>query len=175
MSSQQEMLTKGDWIVHAHYGVGQIKGKDKKEFDGEKQTFFRVKTLNGVYWLPLGNSDADHIRPIASKNQIKRALRLIRKAPKKLPKDYKKRGKQISVVLRDVALYPKVRMIRDLYARKRTKKLNFSEGDALEKMKKLFIDEWALVDEQDPDVLEGKLRQALHTSLEKRKDKNGKE
>jgi RNA polymerase-interacting CarD/CdnL/TRCF family regulator len=175
MSSQQEILTKGDWIVHAHYGVGQIKGKDKKSFDGEKKTFFRVRTFNGVYWLSTSNTETDHIRPIASKNQIKRALRLIRRAPKKLPKDYKKRGKEISGVLRDVSLYPKVRMIRDLYARKRAKKLNFSEGDALEKMKKSFIDEWSLVDGLEPDVLEGRLRQALRTSLEKRKDRNGKE
>jgi len=173
MSSQHESLTKGDWIVHAHYGVGQVKRKEKKVFDGEKQTFFRVKTFNGVYWLPLSRSDVDHIRPIATKNQIKRALRLIRKAPKKLPKDYKKRGQEISVVLRDVALYPKVRMIRDLYARKRTKKLNYSEGDALEKMRNLFIDEWALVEDQDRCVLEGKLKQALKISLEK--NRNGQE
>jgi len=85
MSLQHEMLTKGDWIVHAHFGVGQIKGKENKSFNGEKQTFFRVKTFNGAHWLPLGNAESDHVRPIASKNQISRALCLIRRAPKKLP------------------------------------------------------------------------------------------
>jgi CarD family transcriptional regulator len=165
MSSRQDTLTRGDWIVHAHYGVGQVLGKEKKEFEGEKDTFFRVETFNGVYWLPADNTDADHIRPVASKYQINRALRLIRKAPKKLPKDYKKRGKKISGVLRDVSLYPKARMIRDLYARKRTKKLNFSEGDALEKMNKIFIDEWSLITNYEREDLENKLRTALHKSL----------
>ena len=167
MRPQQETLAKGDWIVHAHYGVGQIKGKENKEFEGEKETFFRVKTFNGVYWLPINNIDADHIRPLATKYQISRALRLIRKAPENLPKDFKQRGKKISVVLKDVALYPKAQMIRDLYARKRSKQLNFSEGDALEKMKKIFIDEWSLVADHEREDLESKLRQALHTSIDK--------
>ena len=166
MSSQLELLDKGDWIVHAHYGVGQVKGKEKKEFEGEKETFFRVRTFNGVYWLPIDHTDVDHIRPLASKYQINKALRMIRKPTEKLPKDYKKRGRKISVVLCDVALYPKAKMIRDLYARKRTKKLNFSEGDALEKMKKIFIDEWSLVDDKDREALEQKLRQALRTSID---------
>ena len=35
MSSQLELLDKGDWIVHARYGVGQVKGIEKKELEGE--------------------------------------------------------------------------------------------------------------------------------------------
>ena len=33
MKVQQNTYSKGDWIVHAHYGVGQVRGIEKKEFN----------------------------------------------------------------------------------------------------------------------------------------------
>jgi RNA polymerase-interacting CarD/CdnL/TRCF family regulator len=167
MTTLQQVYSKGDWIVHAYYGVGQVKGKDKKTLAGEKQSFFKVKTFNGVYWLPIKKADVDHIRPLASKYQLRRALSLIRKAPKELPNDYKQRGKAISQALKDVSLYAKARMIRDLNGKKFTSKLNISDQEALEKMKKQFLNEWAVVKDQDHHELEEKLNQALHTSIEK--------
>lgn len=166
MEMQQEIISAGDWIVHASYGIGQITGKVKKVIEGQEQEYFRVKTYNGVYWLPLDKTDSDHIRPLSTERQIRRALSLIRSEPEKLPKDFRERGKEIKEVLQDVALYPMMRMIRDLYAQNRTKKLNYSEGDALEKMKMRFIDEWCLVKQQDRDILIDRLSQALRTSME---------
>jgi RNA polymerase-interacting CarD/CdnL/TRCF family regulator len=167
MTTLQQTYSEGDWIVHAYYGVGQVKGRDKKSLGGEKQSFFKVKTFNSVYWLPIKKADVDHIRPLASLYQIRRALSLIRKAPEELSNDYKIRGKAISKALRDVSLYAKARMIRDLHGKKFTSKLNISDQEALEKMKKQFLIEWAVVKENDPQELEEKLRQALHTSIEK--------
>ena len=167
MTTLQQTYSTGDWIVHAYYGVGQVKGRDKKTLAGEKQSFFKVKTFNGVYWLPTKKADVDHIRPLASQTQIRRALSLIRKAPKILPADYKIRGKKISQALRDVSLYAKARMIRDLNGKKFSSSLNISDQEALEKMKKQFLNEWAVVKEEDKRQLEQKLNQALHTSIEK--------
>jgi RNA polymerase-interacting CarD/CdnL/TRCF family regulator len=167
MTTLQQTYSTGDWIVHAYYGVGQVKGKDDKSLGGEKQSFFKVKTFNGVYWLPVKKADVDHIRPLASKMQISRALSLIRKAPQDLPSDYKLRGREILEAIRNVSLYAKARMIRDLNGKKFTSKLNISDQDALDKMKMQFLNEWAVVKEEDRGELEKKLKQALHTSIEK--------
>ncbi len=32
-----EKLAKGDWIVHANYGLGQVTGEDKKVLAGEEK------------------------------------------------------------------------------------------------------------------------------------------
>jgi len=48
MSIQGSSYTKGDWIVHARYGVGQVKGMEKKLIEGEKKLFYKVKTFNGA-------------------------------------------------------------------------------------------------------------------------------
>ena len=167
MSVQQNTYSKGDWIVHAHYGVGQVRGIEKKELDGEKKVFFRVKTFDGVYWLSVVRTDVDYIRPITSEYQIRRALTMIRKPPKKLPENHTKRNKLIVEAVRDPSLYSKARMIRDLNGKQQESKLNFTEEDAFLKMKKQLLNEWSIVKEMDRDVLEEKLEKALETSIGK--------
>ena len=94
MSMQQDTFSKGAWIVHTYHGVGQIKGKEKIILEGEKKSFFKVKTFYGVYWLTVKNIDCNRIRPLASQYQISRALTLTRKAPKELPNDHKQSQKK---------------------------------------------------------------------------------
>ena len=167
MKVQPSAYSKGDWIVHTHYGVGQVRGIEKKVLEGEKKLFFRVKTFDGVYWLSVVKTDVDYIRPITSEYQLKKALTIIRRPPKALPKDHNKRGKAITEAMKDPSLYHKARMIRDLNARQQEHKLNFTEEDALVKMKKQLLNEWSVVQETDRNVLEEKLEKALETSLER--------
>ena len=167
MDVQQSAYAQGDWIVHAHYGVGQVRGIEKKELDGEKKVFFRVKTFDGVYWLSVVRTDVDYIRPITSEYQIRRALTMIRKPPKKLPENHTKRNKLIVEAVRDPSLYSKARMIRDLNGKQQESKLNFTEEDAFLKMKKQLLNEWSIVKGMDRDVLEEKLEKALETSIAK--------
>lgn len=167
MSVQQSTYSKGDWIVHAHYGVGQVRGIEKKELDGEKKVFFRVKTFDSVYWLSVVRTDVDYIRPITSEYKIRRALTMIRKPPKKLPENHTKRNKLITETVRDPSIYSKARMIRDLNGKQQESKLNFTEEDAFLKMKKQLLNEWTVVKGMEREVLEEKLEKALETSIGK--------
>jgi RNA polymerase-interacting CarD/CdnL/TRCF family regulator len=167
MDIQPGTYTKGDWIVHSHYGVGQVKGIERKMLEGENKFFFRVKTFDGEYWLSVVQTDVEYIRPITSENQIKRALTLIRKPPEQLPKDHNKRTKVIIEALKDSSLNVKARMIRDLNGKQQESRLNFTEEDAFLKMKKQLLNEWSVVKDEDRNVLEEKLEKALQTSLER--------
>ena len=167
MEVQTAVYSKGDWIVHAHYGVGQVRGIEKKELDGEKKVFFRVKTFDSVYWLSVVRTDVEYIRPITSEHQIKRALTMIRKPPEKLPENHTQRNKLVTEAVKDPSIYSKARMIRDLNGKLRESKLNFTEEDAILKMKKQLLNEWSVVEDMDRAVLEDKLEKALETSLEK--------
>ncbi|MGB7875478.1 MAG: CarD family transcriptional regulator [Anaerolineales bacterium] len=167
MNVQQSTYSKGDWIVHAHYGVGQVRGIEKKELDGEKKVFFRVKTFDSVYWLSVVRTDVEYIRPITSERQIRRALTMIRKPPEKLPENHTKRGKLVIEAVKDPSIYAKARMIRDLNGKQQESKLNFTEEDAFLKMKKQLLTEWSVVQDMERDVLEEKLEKALETSIEK--------
>jgi len=163
MVVQQSVYAEGDWIVHAHYGVGQVRETEKKELDGERQTFQRVKTFEGEYWLAVAGANVEYIRPIASEYQINRALTMVRQIPESLPENHTERSKVITEAIRDSSLYTKACMIRDLNGREQAARLNFAEEDALEKMKKQFLDEWSVIKNADREVLEKKLDQALNT------------
>lgn len=167
MNSEQKIYGTGDWIVHVFYGLGQVIGNDKRILEGEKHRFLKVKTADSVYWIPVAKIENDRIRPLASKNQFRYALALIRKPPKKLSGDYLARKKEISKTLQNVSLYSKARMIRDLNGRSTTSKFNSTENNVLIDMKELFLSEWALVMDEDREILEQKLNKGLKIGMEK--------
>ena len=39
MGLGMERLNKGDWIVHAYYGIGEVIGQDTKVLGENKQTY----------------------------------------------------------------------------------------------------------------------------------------
>lgn len=166
MYLEQSLFSIGDWIVHVFYGLGQVIGRDKKVLEGEKLTFLRVKTFDSLYWIPIAKIDNNRVRPLASRNQFKYALAIFQKPPKKLSKDYHKRRKEIIQTLRTVSLYSKARMIRDLHGRRITSRFNFDENKVFKSLKAQFLDEWALVMDEDRMLLEMKLNKALEVSIE---------
>ena len=104
MNSNQNTFRKGDWIVHAFYGIGQIVGRAKMKISGELRTFITVKIKHGTYWLSKDNTNIDYIRPLASPNQILQALTVIRKRPQELPEDYRDKKAKILETVEDLSL-----------------------------------------------------------------------
>jgi RNA polymerase-interacting CarD/CdnL/TRCF family regulator len=162
-----EMYSKGDWLVHSNYGVGQVKGKVRKSLGGEKKTFFKVETFTSEYFLQTKHWDVPYIRRLSSDYQMKRALSILRKPPKPLNKHHKERYNQILEATLDVSIYTKARMIRDLYGRQRAGKLNFRDKESLKMITAKFLNEWSVVSDQEIDVLREKLNKALQTSFKK--------
>ena len=164
MNTQESTYERGDWIVHARYGVGQVRDMEKKVLEGAKKEFFRVRTFDSEYWLSVSRTDVEYIRPVTSEYQINKALRMIRKEPKQLPENHTERTKVINEAINDPSLHHKARMIRDLYGKEQESKLNFTEEDALIKMRKQFLDEWSVIKDVDRSILEEKLDKALSMS-----------
>lgn len=164
----KEMLySKGDWIVHAQYGVGQVKGVDSKKLNGVVKRYLRVKTLDGEYWLPSDRMNVDYIRPVASSETFRGAMTTIRRSPEPLNGDHKLRAKEISAQLENGALIRIARLLRDLYGRGRIEKLNMSEEDTFNRLRKRFIDEWVIASGLEREVAEARLDEALELSVTK--------
>jgi RNA polymerase-interacting CarD/CdnL/TRCF family regulator len=171
MNGQQATFSKGDWIVHARYGIGQVEGLERKVMDGENRIFLKVKAFNCMFWLPVTQLEDGHIRTVTTEYRIRKALSIIRQAPESLPVDHFQRGKLISAIFRETGLYPMARMIRDLHGRQAEARLNFLEEEALKKFRAQFLAEWAVVvKDQDQADLEEKLNEALATSMKKRRE-----
>jgi RNA polymerase-interacting CarD/CdnL/TRCF family regulator len=162
------MFGKGDWIVHNHYGVGQVKGVDVKILGGIKKKYYKVITDNSIFWVPIDSIEVEHIRPVVSQTRAKKALSLVRRAPKDLDENHKTRVRQIMEIISDGAFQDKARLIRDLSARKLLKKrLNTKEQEVLDRAKKHFVREYAVATKTKPGEVLDILERALERSASK--------
>ena len=160
-------FSKGEWIVHHYYGVGQIKGIEKKVLDGEKVSYYKVKTRNSQYWIPVDSEDNSRLRPLSSPDEIKKISRVLKRKPDEMDPDHMQRKRLIKEVQAEGSLKDMARIIRDLSARQKAKKLNPTEEDALKRFKDRLVREWAVSMELDIDHASVEFDENLDKALAK--------
>lgn len=165
--AEASTFSKGEWIVHHYYGVGQVRGVETKELDGEKSKYYRVKTRNSMFWVPVDSEENDRLRPLSSPTEIKQVIRVLKREPKEMDSDHMARKKLIREVLGDGSLEDIARLIRDLSARQFLSKLNPTEEDALKRFKERLLREWAVCMEADVEDIKSKFQDHLQKSLAK--------
>jgi RNA polymerase-interacting CarD/CdnL/TRCF family regulator len=144
MADNAGKFSKGDWIVHLHYGVGQITGIEKKQIGDEKTAYYRAQTENSTFWVPVNELDDTRVRQIASKYRIRKAIKILKDTPEALSDDHNERKRQINEVMGEISLESGARLVRDLSARQASNKLNPSEEKALDQFSQNFILEWSV-------------------------------
>ena len=168
MAAIKRSFREGDHIVHHRYGVGVVEAIDKKILNGMKKTYYRIKTSEMTYWVPVSGDIQSDIRKVSSLSTVKSALTLIRKKPEKIADHHRARTDKIKDRAYDLALMTKARIMRDLHGRQMKKSLNFQNQMILDKLKKEFVAEWEIVDEIDPEDAMKKLEEALSISASKK-------
>lgn len=151
-----------DWIVHTHYGVGQIKRIEVKPIHGEDTKCFKVKTKDSTYWFPTTDTDNPRIRPVASQDIIHKVVKNLRRKASKLDTDKKHWKKRIEEVQANGDLLSFSVLVRDLSAQQVLRKLNQTEENALEHFKERLLREWASIKQEKVE----KLRSTLHAYIE---------
>lgn len=160
-------LSKGDWIVHSNYGLGQVKGEDTKVLEGEKNDYYVIQTETATYWLPKNRINANSIRDIAPVTKFQQALKVIKEKPRQMHKDFRKRQSLIVEVITSNAVVEFAKLMRDLYWRRKQKKLNQNEKRALDLMKQRFVREWAIAAEMNEEDTLSLLEDTLAKSVNK--------
>ena len=160
-------FSTGQWIVHHYYGVGQVKGIEKKILDGQEVSYYKVKTRNSQYWIPTKSEDNSRLRPLSSPAQIKTIGRILKRRPEEMDPDHMQRKRLIKEVLSEGSLNDMARIIRDLSARQMDKKLNPTEEDALKRFKDRLVREWAVCLEKEIDEASVDFQESLDKGLTK--------
>lgn len=153
----QATHTKGDWLVHQYYGVGQLKGKETKNIGGEASTYFRLEMdNNSTIFIPEEKLNSEWFRPIASQTTLREMKEILARPPKKMDQNFNTRKSRIKKVMTENSLVDIARIIRDLSGRrKRRKTLSKTEDSALRKLKDRLLSEWAVatgLDEEDARI-----------------------
>ncbi|HZD56903.1 MAG TPA: CarD family transcriptional regulator [Anaerolineales bacterium] len=154
--------SKGDWIVHQYHGVGQIKGIVKKKLNGKETRYYRVKTHDSTFFVPVKKADNQRIRPLTSRAKFKKALKILERPPEAMSSDHNTRRSRIRQAKSEGTVEYFLEIIRDLTARERDSKLNTTETRALRRFKNRVLYEWAAcmdIDvEEAREQLEARLR-----------------
>ncbi len=159
--------SKGSWIVHHFYGVGQVKGIEKKMLDGAEVSYYKVQTRNSLYWIPVDTEDNSRLRPLSSPEDIKKIARILRRKPNDMDPDHMQRKRVIRDVLSEGTLLDMARLIRDLSARQVDKKLNPTEEDALKRFRDRLVREWSVCLEMEMDEANQEFQACLDKGITK--------
>ena len=116
---EQEMqFDIGEWVVHSHYGFGQIKDIEVKPIHGEPTECSMVRVKDGTFQFPIDPVENPRIRPAASQETIRRVIKNLRQKPSHLEKDEQYWTQQIKKVPLHGDLLTISQQIRDLSAQK---------------------------------------------------------
>lgn len=134
----------GDKVIHWAYGVGEIVQIDTKKLGGQDGTYYKVQVRDLTIWVPVKETNKSSLRPPTSARKFKKALEIFRETGIELSNDRLERKNWLSESLRSGCLEDVCRVIRDLSAYAKAKKLNDNDSLVLERAKNLLLEEWRL-------------------------------
>jgi len=156
--------SQDEWIVHAHYGVGQIGGVEVKSISGEETSYYKIKTSDSTFWVPVDQMNSEVLRPLSTREEIQQALDTLRRPAKEMSSNSKLRQSRIQSVRESNAPDAIAQLIRDLRARKRDKGVLYSsERAAFQTLSQRLVQEWAIVTDANVDELALELDQLLNS------------
>lgn len=162
MAKTDNDYSKGDWIVHSYYGVGKVKKIEKKKINGKNKKFYRVESDDTIYWIPVERESVSHIRALATRTSLRRALKLLTEKPKEMASNFKTRQSRIKKVLAKGNLRKMLKLVRDLWARGQEKKLSMTELNALRKAMDDLVVEIAVAEDLSNEEASSKLQELLN-------------
>lgn len=158
--------SKGDWIVHAYYGIGQIKGIEVQCISGEESRYYKIQGTDSTYWMPVDQMDSEALRPLATSKEMQWAIDVLHESPKEMSSNQNTRKGRIRRVQLQNKPESVARLVRDLQARQKDKgTLNQNERTAFSVLKQQLIEEWAIVSGLNSETAASKMDALLDQQL----------
>lgn len=157
------MFKKGDKVVYPMHGVGIIENIEKKEVLGQRMEFYIITVINtGMkVMIPVKNAETVGIRPIISKNEVKKILEIISKGETIHEDDWKLRYQNNLDKIKSGSIHEVCKVARDLYRRGKDKELSIMERKLYENAYQLVVHEIALSKNIDVEEAGNVISEAL--------------
>ena len=164
MKKEGTNFKKGDWVVHAYHGIGQVMGFCSKIIGDQKRDCLEMKTANLTCWLPMTGSGINHIRLLSTPANFEKALTTLSALPELLSQDFRLRNSYINEEIAKGSLPSRARIIRDISGRNAEKGIEFNEKSILQKLELQFVEELMMVCNMNKQAAQTKLDKALQKS-----------
>ena len=135
----------GDWIVHRHYGIGQVKAIEAKAIGEQETTYYKIDAHNhSTIWAPV-TSEEELLRPVATQEEFAEVLQVLQRPSRKMNARFQTRVARIRKVSREGNPVMLARTVRDLWARRsRRGQLSNTEESAWRRLTDRLVAEWTV-------------------------------
>jgi RNA polymerase-interacting CarD/CdnL/TRCF family regulator len=161
MTAKKNAFSRGDWVVHLTHGIGQVQRMEKKTLGGKKKKYFRVENKNCVFWVPVEQAEQSRVRPVASRYQLRKAIKALKEPPRKDILDSKQRQKWIKETRSNGSLSMISELVRDLSALQDSKSLGENDRRSFDFFKKLLLQEWSICADMTIEDAKDRLKEFL--------------
>ncbi len=157
------LYSENEWIVHSHFGVGQIVGVEVKSISGDETKYYKIETADSTFWVPVDQMDSELLRPLATHEEIQLAIAALQGPAEEMSSNSKIRQIRIQTVRQDNTPVGIAQLLCDLRARKRDKGVLYSsERSAYQTLSQQLMHEWAVVTGTDVGVIALQFDQLLN-------------
>jgi RNA polymerase-interacting CarD/CdnL/TRCF family regulator len=161
MTAKKRAYSRGDWIVHLAHGIGQVRRIEKKTLGGNKAKYFRVENKDSIFWVPVEKVEESRIRPVSSRYQLRKALKVLKKPPREETLNYKQRQALIKETRSDGSLPMICELVRDLTAMQNSKPLGENDRRSLIFFKNLLLQEWSICADMTIEDVKSRFKELL--------------
>lgn len=157
-------------VVYPGHGVAQISRVIEKKIGGISTSFYELAFLNKdvTVLVPTENVEAVGLRQLSSNEHIAKVFEILNKpalcgrCPEFAASSWNKRNKGYQLKLRTGSLQELSEIYRDLRLIEAHKQLSFGEKNLLLQAEALLVEEIAMIQSVDQNVITERLRAACH-------------
>lgn len=132
----------GDRVVHWTYGPGEVIQLDEKALSGHTELYYVVQIRDMTLFVPINGQGETSLRLPTPSDEFEDLFAILKSPEEPLSGDRWERKNQLMAQMKDGRLESICRVIRDLVAFRRSKKLNDYDAAILERAQNFLIDEW---------------------------------
>jgi CarD family transcriptional regulator len=158
------MFKVGDVAVYPAQGVGVIEAIEKREFMGNRQTFYVMKIMsNGMkIMIPTNSAESVGLREVIPVEEIPKVYEILKNKDVIIDKQtWNKRYKDYLDKIKTGSVFEIARVLRDLFILKSDKSLSFGERKMMDTAKSLLVKEISIASKLEETKVEQDLRRLL--------------
>lgn len=134
----------GDQVVHWTYGPGEVIQLDEKALSGHTELYYVVQIRDMTLFVPINDQGQTSLRLPTPSGEFESLFTILKSPEEPLSSDRWERKNQLIAQMKDGRLESICRVIRDLVAFRRAKKLNDYDAAILERAQNFLLNEWQI-------------------------------
>lgn len=163
----------GDKVVYPNHGVGVIEQVTQRTIGTIDSSFYRLRILSteSTVMIPVGNTETVGLRPVLTKRQVTKVMKLLREGEVATYDDWKGRFQANSDKMRTGDILAVAEVLKSLTILNEVKPLSYRERKMLDRARFLLVSEVSEASGKQTETVEEDIDKALAETVQEVKDK----